>query len=779
MKDPFVILRDELVEAAERAALPAQRKRWGWLRRPSRPVAVVLAALVIAGSAAAAVLSLSASQPLVGRVPGAVTPASLAGYRYRIAVTPIPFAGAPPGWQPWIVYNSPGTSGYGERGGPLPTTPIFAVGGPTSVARGETVVYVLTSPQVWAVRIGSRTIRTVSSPALPTGDRAAVFFVPAKGPGFLIPGLPAGPPPGKHPPPMKNIPTIQPLDRSGQVIATHLLAPPAGPPLYTWIAPNAVTRWWPLPFGTVPYHHRGYHGRTHPGPGVCELGQHGLQALHAQWGHTVPWISPVHDALGEEFLSCIDAAYYLHGWPLDVAVLLDGHHPGQVLGPIPGARPVPGQPEVVSLATGQFPSSLFTRNFGVTAKRVGNAWLIVQGGSGLAQRVQVLNALRISKLDLHHLKRAGSAAVPGGFALLFRAEPTARVPVNRATVARVVAILRRRIAAVPGGESTIAVTSAGTMISVHASNRTRISQQQLISLVGTTARMALYDWEANALTPTGRTVASLLLSRDATAMAISQGGGPGPPGSAGAGSMPLYRAVRLATKQPYSASKYNARFGPEYFAFGAPGSTACATATRDQHTVPVVGQHCYLAGPADNLQDLHTSLPRNVSRSEAQVLTVQRGTVVLQALPASFSHPPAWSDPTAQFYVLSDHASLFGTDVTNPRQSTQSGQPYVTFGFTSKGSSEYQNVTAQITHRGALVSGFGKQLNQHFAVALDSQLITVPLIDSKAYPNGIPGNTGAAIFGPFTIQSARDLATELGLGALPINLKLIAVVPHH
>jgi hypothetical protein len=183
MKDPFVILRAELVDAAERAARPAPRKRWGRLRRPSRPVALVLAALVIAGSAAAAVLSLSASKPLVGRVPGAITPASLAGYRYRIAVTPVLFAGTG-GWQPWIVYNSPGTNGYGERGAPLPTTPIFAVGGPTSVARGETVAYVLTSPQVFAVRIGGRTIRTVSSPALPTGDRAAVFFIPAKGPGL-------------------------------------------------------------------------------------------------------------------------------------------------------------------------------------------------------------------------------------------------------------------------------------------------------------------------------------------------------------------------------------------------------------------------------------------------------------------------------------------------------------------------------------------------------------------------------------------------------------------
>ena len=53
MKDPFDILRAELVEAAERAALPAPHKRWRRLRRPSHPVAVLLAALVIAGAAGA------------------------------------------------------------------------------------------------------------------------------------------------------------------------------------------------------------------------------------------------------------------------------------------------------------------------------------------------------------------------------------------------------------------------------------------------------------------------------------------------------------------------------------------------------------------------------------------------------------------------------------------------------------------------------------------------------------------------------------------------------
>ncbi|MFZ0377140.1 MAG: hypothetical protein WCD11_03275 [Solirubrobacteraceae bacterium] len=124
MKDPFDILRAELVSAAERAALPARRGRWGWLRGRSRPVAVLLVALVIAGSAAAAVLSLSSSQPLAGRVPGAITPASLAGYSYTIAVTPSLPAGVA-GWESLIIYTRTGASIQPppERGDAGPTLP--------------------------------------------------------------------------------------------------------------------------------------------------------------------------------------------------------------------------------------------------------------------------------------------------------------------------------------------------------------------------------------------------------------------------------------------------------------------------------------------------------------------------------------------------------------------------------------------------------------------------------------------------------------------------------
>src|SRR6516225_1796497 len=129
MKDPFVILRAELVEAAERAALPAPRKRWGWLRRRSRPVAVLLVALVIAGAGGAVVLSLNRSQPLAGSVPGTITPASLAGYGYTIAVVPQLAAGTT-GWGSLIVYSRPDTSDVSQPGGgphvyPTATRPVY------------------------------------------------------------------------------------------------------------------------------------------------------------------------------------------------------------------------------------------------------------------------------------------------------------------------------------------------------------------------------------------------------------------------------------------------------------------------------------------------------------------------------------------------------------------------------------------------------------------------------------------------------------------------------
>jgi hypothetical protein len=163
-------------------------------------------------------------------------------------------------------------------------------------------------------------------------------------------------------------------------------------------------------------------------------------------------------------------------------------------------------------------------------------------------------------------------------------------------------------------------------------------------LVGTTARLAFYDWEANALTPDGKTVASQLQVQNPDAQAISQGTSQ-PPGNPGSGSMHLYDAVKLASKQTPEPAPDNARNGPLYFMFGKPGSAACAAAAKAANEPVTVGQRCLLSGPNDTKQDLLQGLPTGVTESDGEILVVPRGITVLQAVPDSFTHPLSFSDP--------------------------------------------------------------------------------------------------------------------------------------
>ena len=115
-----------------------------------------------------------------------------------------------------------------------------------------------------------------------------------------------------------------------------------------------------------------------------------------------------------------------------------------------------------------------------------------------------------------------------------------------------------------------------------------------------------------------------------------------------------------------------------------------------------------LSGPADTLQDLYSGLPTGVSASQGQLLTIKRGTVVLQAANASAKQQIQLSNPKARFYVLKDHVALSGKDITNPQPSTdQGGNPAVSFGFTSHGKSAFQKVTSDIAHRAQLNSALG------------------------------------------------------------------------
>jgi SecD/SecF fusion protein len=359
----------------------------------------------------------------------------------------------------------------------------------------------------------------------------------------------------------------------------------------------------------------------------------------------------------------------------------------------------------------------------------------------------------------------------GGIELVYQAEPSPQTPVvTQDALNRAVDIMRSRVDQLGVSEPEIQ-TTGNSLITVGLPDVHDVARAE--TEVGQTAQLYFYDWEANVLTPNGKTVASQLLTQDPTALTLSQGTGSSGPGVQGAGGQPLYQAVKLAAKQPKAPG--GSRTGPAYFLFGAPGSAACAAAAKANATTPVQGQHCLLNGPDTTTTDLYSGLPTGVSKADGELVTVPQGTTVLQAANPSASDVIKPSSPNAEFFVLKDNVALTGNDITNPQPSTdQTGQPDVTFGFNGKGQNKFSQVTGEIAHRGANVSIGGTTLQQHFAVALDNQLVTVPQIDFRQYPDGIVGGGGADITGGFTSQSASDLATQLRLGALPINLKRIS-----
>lgn len=351
------------------------------MSRRGRVVAVLIAGLLVAGLASIALAGVLSSQPLSGRVPGSSSNPlkSLAGDRYRIAVVPSLAAGEA-GWASFITYSHRGRIDGGQGGGggyPTKRWPFFAGSGGPNVpeqSRGDVVNYVLTGPEVAAIGVGKQTIRTFAGSELPLGDRAAVFFRRARARPVALPA------PGWQ---LRAVPVV-PLDSAGHVIPTGLPS----------IPPTPRTRFWQAPTAVGPNNHQpAFYGPKHPLPGACELAQHGLPGLTPEFGHVVNRITRFSGVEGEAFQSCIDTEYYLHEWPLEVSILLDAARPGQTLGGIPGGVPVSGHPDTVNVPLGQFPGAL-------TARRAGSAWLVVQGGASLKQRLRVLEALRIRKLAL-------------------------------------------------------------------------------------------------------------------------------------------------------------------------------------------------------------------------------------------------------------------------------------------------------------------------------------------------------------------------------------------
>ena len=344
--------------------------------------------------------------------------------------------------------------------------------------------------------------------------------------------------------------------------------------------------------------------------------------------------------------------------------------------------------------------------------------------------------------------------------------PAATAP---AALAHAAATVRARMHAL-GVPGHVAVHGHGLAIS-HVPGK---DAAQVVRL-SEPGQLRVYDWEASVLLPGGRTDASQLLSpHHVTALAISQGVGGSAPGGSAAGAVTLYRAVSRAVHR----QTFERLSGPgQFYAFAPAAGPACGALARGQELARAQvteSGRCLLAGPAPTLAQLRAETPPGISLHGQQLVVVKPKTAVLEAEPAQGGSAPPVDSAAARFYVLRDHPALTGAGLTHVRAAQDSGgQPDVTFGFTPAAARAFQNVTATVAHRGASVSSGTTVLLQHFAIALDGRLLSVPSIDFKQYPDGVVQQgavAGAEIAGGLTSASARELAAVLRGGPLGVAL---------
>jgi len=360
---------------------PVQWSRWARIR--SHPLAAMLAALVFAGTATAGVVSITSqhSMRLNGRVPQQAGPGSPhawgleGGEHYRITVWPV-LQGGVSGVCTMIVFEGPDGLGYGGCGASYPTLamPYLAPGGRIAYPNGiitkrGALEYFLTGPSVAAVRIGAHLVVTPRpEPGLPAGDRAVVFYLPAGSPEIDPPwppkqlGLPRG----------ARTLSVVAVGRGGSPIPVDQGAEPFRLPASYWERPQKPPR------------------------GACALSA--PSSYRAYRGTTAVSLQPETGVEGAALTSCLSVDYQVAGGTLTAAVLVNARSPKSAPPALFGASPLAGEPGLVNReeVTGLQAST----RMAFTARRDGNAWIVVEGGRGLAQRIQAVRALHVARIDI-------------------------------------------------------------------------------------------------------------------------------------------------------------------------------------------------------------------------------------------------------------------------------------------------------------------------------------------------------------------------------------------
>ncbi|HSR95247.1 MAG TPA: protein translocase subunit SecD [Solirubrobacterales bacterium] len=384
----------------------------------------------------------------------------------------------------------------------------------------------------------------------------------------------------------------------------------------------------------------------------------------------------------------------------------------------------------------------------------------------------VLALIMVSALVIANKPTKLGLDLKGGVELVYQGTPTGQVKeVSGEDIERSIEIIRQRIDKLGVSEPEVARLGT-TEISVSLPDVT--NAQRATEQVGTTAQLQFYDWEPN------------LIGREKTI-----GGVPG--------REPPAEAIKEATKEWAAAGRSTSKkenqqliFAGAYpTAYGAvrlaaeqepvADCTSCSTTKPRYYLFSKDSAHKLIDGPEFSEEDLFITATGRKRSHQGIVEKVPAGTIVVSEQPSNSSGEPIEGIENAGWYALRDKPALSGNDITNPEEKEANGELAVTFEFTDKGREAFQDVTRQIAQRGqarAIGPASGEQAEQlsgHFAVVLDNEVKTRPIINFATNPDGIDGRTGAQISGGFnSIGEAQELATFLQIGALPINLKLIS-----
>src|SRR4051794_8417774 len=292
--------------------------------------------------------------------------------------------------------------------------------------------------------------------------------------------------------------------------------------------------------------------------------------------------------------------------------------------------------------------------------------------------------------------------------------------------------------------------------------------------VGSTAQLYYYDWETNLIGPE-RVI----------------GGQPGrepPEGPRKASEKRWEEDGRNVTSLESKQLIYAGAFPTAYEAAQLAAEQEpvkncqdCSVAKPRFYLFQKAEPHALIAGPELSKKDLYISPTGKKRPKNGIVVEVPAGTVLVSEFPTD---EEGKLDETAEpgWFAIKDKPALSGQDITNPEQAYgPNNEPIVSFEFTGGGRESFQDVTRQIAQRGQAqaIGPVGAEeaaaLSGHFAVILDNEVKTRPIINFAENPDGIDGRTGAQISGGFSsVTDAQDLATTLQIGALPINLKLIS-----